>query len=511
MLRAVLFILFASVLCDSIAQTPDTIQVKAPAGLDSINALANKKLSHLKSRQDSLLSLASASRLKDSLKVEEWTSELQARITQKFSGVSATKHIDSLRSIGVPPNRIKRYTDSLGNKQTDLLREVDEKRKSLHSKVTTRSNAWITSVRRKVKLDSFKLTTPQGLPNANGGQPNLPAAGIPDLNLPDANVPSLGSADFSALEISSDLKAVGGDMAVPSTATLQALELKIPSVPDPMKEVSSGMTELKALKENPGATAEKAVEQISEVGAATQQLQDAQQLTQGNEAMQAADQLKNSEDAKQLIQREAVNHFAGKEEILQGAMDNMAKYKDKYESLSSIADVKKTWLPINGLKGVPFRERIRLGLSLGFRTQNDTLLLDFFPNVSYRISGRFEAGMGFMYRVRLNTREFVFNQRNPVWGWNTFVVVKTFKSIFLRLEMDGNSYPSGKADNPSYRDWRWSFLSGVQTNFKISTLVTGNVQMLYNFDSNLKDGFPERLSLRIGVQYKLNRKVVPKP
>ena len=45
-----------------------------------------------------------------------------------------------------------------------------------------------------------------------------------------------------------------------------------------------------------------------------------------------------------------------------------------------------------------------------------------------------------------------------------------------------------------------------QSNFNISTQWTGNVQMLYNFDKNLKDGFPERLMMRIGVQYKLRVK-----
>ncbi|MBL7852825.1 MAG: hypothetical protein JNL17_00390 [Cyclobacteriaceae bacterium] len=32
--------------------------------------------------------------------------------------------------------------------------------------------------------------------------------------------------------------------------------------------------------------------------------------------------------------------------------------------------------------------------------------------------------------------------------------------------------------------------------------ITGNVQMLYNFDRKITDGFPEFLVLRVGVQYK---------
>jgi len=44
---------------------------------------------------------------------------------------------------------------------------------------------------------------------------------------------------------------------------------------------------------------------------------------------------------------------------------------------------------------------------------------------------------------------------------------------------------------------------GIQTNFKLSKRLIGNVQMLYNFDSSLKDGFPEKLTARVGVQYAL--------
>ena len=86
--------------------------------------------------------------------------------------------------------------------------------------------------------------------------------------------------------------------------------------------------------------------------------------------------------------------------------------------------------------------------------------------------------------MRVNTDNFTFDQRNPVWGLSTFAVVKTFKSIFLRFEMDGNSFPKTTApDQSSYRDWRWTFHSGIQTNFKLGKLWTGNIQMLYNFDN----------------------------
>lgn len=91
------------------------------------------------------------------------------------------------------------------------------------------------------------------------------------------------------------------------------------------------------------------------------------------------------------------------------------------------------------------------------------------------------------------------------------MVAKIVKSLHLRFELDGNSFPkSGTTEKPNYRDWRWSFHSGIQTNFKIGKQWTGSVQMLYNFDSSLKDGFPEWLAVRFGVQYKFPKKKVKK-
>lgn len=90
-------------------------------------------------------------------------------------------------------------------------------------------------------------------------------------------------------------------------------------------------------------------------------------------------------------------------------------------------------------------------------------------------------------------------------------MVKTFRSVYIRFESDATSYPEyTNTEGEAYRDWRWTFLSGIQTNFKLSRQLSGNIQMLYNFDKSLKDVFSDRLSLRFGVQYKLKAKPAAK-
>lgn len=498
MLRTVFLLVTIAFAGDCVAQLPDNIRLRAPSStLDSTGVLVNQKLDQVNAKGDSLFAVASVGRLKDSLKVEEWSNTLESSINKKFSSTSITRKLDSLRSIGIPSGRISKMADSLSKQGASLFQEVEGKKMTLQKKLAERHTNWLAAAQKKLKLDSFRVSKLASITTA------IPSTELSPGGIPGLGMPSLKTEDFASLGLSNELRSVGGDMAVPSPEKIQALELNLQEMPDPMKQISAGTSELNALKEEPGTAAEKAVGNISEVSSATKELEQAEQLTKNNEALQYSEQIKDPEGVQEAFKREAMNHFAGKEAVLQSAMDNMDKYKDRYSSLPSLTDVKKNWLPINSLKGVPFRIRIRVGMNLGFRTLNDTLLLDLFPNASYRISGRFEAGMGFMYRLRLNTREFAFNQVNPVWGWNTFVIAKTFKAVFLRFEVDGNSYPTSGSAETGSRDWRWSFLSGVQTNLRISGRCTGNVQMLYNFNSALKDGFPERLSLRLGVSWKV--------
>ncbi len=325
--------------------------------------------------------------------------------------------------------------------------------------------------------------------------------GISDI----PEVPSLRAEDFTSLGVSPELAQIGDPLTVPSAPQLGEWQKSMPAMPDLAGEASKYSNELKQLSSNPSDAAEKALGNVSEVSDTTQALSEAEQLKKQTEALKVAEQLKDPAVTTEAVKQEAVNHFVDREAEVQGAMSQVAKYKKKYSSPGSLAEIKKNdWLPHNGLKGKPFKERFRTGLNLGYKGSGDTLIFDFYPNASYRITGRVEAGLGTIYRVRLNGKSFDFDQHNPVWGIASFVMLRTFKSVLLRCELDGNSFPvSGSADRAAYRDWRWSFYTGIQTNFKSSKMWTGNVQVLYNFGSNLKDGFPEKLSARVGVQYSL--------
>ena len=516
------------------AQELDTASIGRLGSVkDSVQSILIQKTAlaqrHQAGKLDSLQALANVSRFTDSLKINGWSDSLRRKIEGRFSPQRITRKLDSLRSFNLSADRITNFSDSLLRKKEGLLGEVGGKQQALQKKIAGRYDTWLKGVRDKFNLDSAGIKPPvldptltdpiKGLIIPNSTLPNtssIPVTNLPSGLLPEVpGIPALNTGDFSSLGLTDDLSAVGGSLAVPSNDQLAGWNASMPSMPDPKKTFNGQLAEVKALTTDPGAVVEKAVGQLGEMNDVTKAMSEADKLKEQNEALKLAEQMRNPEALKE----QAVNHFAGQEAAIQGAMSQMSKYKKKYASLGSLSEIKKNdWLPRNGLKGKPFRERFRIGLHTGPKVAGDTLLLDFYPNASYRITGRLEAGLGAIYRVRLNTQTFSFDQHDPVWGISTFAVVKTFNFVFLRFEVDGNSFPksgppssvpistgtsAGGPDKPATRDWRWTFHSGIQTNFKLGKQWTCNIQMLYNFDTNLKDGFPERLKARVGVQYKL--------
>ncbi|HWA34657.1 MAG TPA: hypothetical protein VG737_11030 [Cyclobacteriaceae bacterium] len=493
----------------------DSMRMKVNSHFAKGKALANPKF--LKGHSpDSLEKLALSTnkykRKTDSLlKVTDPSSRLYGVLK---------KQQDSLKSVKIPGSKYVRKAEKAAQKQQKMLSEVTTKQTELHQKVTGRYNKWESGLRSKLKLDSFGIKGTGGLPglkqlNATGTTPNVPGIKSPGgQSLPGMpKMPALNTADFSNLGLSKDLSSIGGNMSIPSTAQLGQWEKNIPGLGNnPLKDVSQKMAGANAMLKDPSKSAENALSQVGDVQTLNKEIASAEKLKSSNEAMQIADKMKNSESMQAEIKKQAVNHFAGKEDVLKKSMDEMAKYKKKYHSLNSLADAKKMkwWQPVNGLKGKPFRERFHPGVNLGYSTRKDTLNLDFYPNVSYQISGRFDIGAGALYRVHINTKNVAFDQASPVWGLTAFTTFKLFKSTLFRLETDAvnSPLPKSSADAPADRTWRWQLIMGIQNNFKISKTVTGNMQMLYNFDKNLKDGFPERLMVRVGVSFNLKKRVV---
>ena len=485
-----------------------------------IDSLTKSKYASSLHTFDSLRKFASLSRLKDSLTVITWADSMRLKVNARFTNDSdrLSRKIDSLEHLKLPATRYRQKADSLIGKKDALLTEINSKQKDLDRIVTDRYTTWEKSVRSKLKLDSLGISTNVNVPGMEGlgikaGQmPGLPG-GVNNAGLP--KLPVFNSKDFADLGLSKDLSSIGGKTSVPGIGELQHWQQNFSGLTDPVKDVKGKMNEAGALAKDPSKAAEGAVGQVKEVKALNQKVSGAEKLMKDNEALQVADKMKDPKamqaEVKEKGIEQAVNHFAGQEEILKKSMGDISKYKAKYKSLGSLSEVKKKWQPVNSLKGTSFRERFHPGINFGLQNKKDTISLDFYPNAAYQISGRFELGAGAMYRLTILEKTREVDQHNPVWGLNSFTTIRLFKATRLRAELDGVSNPLRPKDADSYiaRAWQWKFVAGIQNNFKIGKSISANVQLLYNFEKKLKDAFPEKLSVRIGIQYNLPKKKVP--
>lgn len=433
----------------------------------------------------------------DSIKVIVWADSVRANISRSFDARANRIHrqIDSLNSYSLPTTRLQSKLDRLQRKQLKLNEELNQKQGILQSKIQKRYQDYGEEIRSKLRID------PPNMQFSNNGlkSPNLPSS-IQKIPNSKVNLPSLPKAldgsDFKALNLSRDFRKVGGKVSVPSEQ-LKHWENSLPALRELQSLKAKGSNYKEALK-NPEVTGEQLVKQLDAVKEVQEKIPGAGNL-KNNEALQVADVIKDPQSMQQQAIKLATDHFAGREKELQTAMSEMAKYKKKYTSLPQLDDAKKFWWLRNSLRGMRFEERIRFGIATGIRSGRDTIHLDFYPTISYRLTGRIETGVGAIYRLHINTKNYSASslQGSP-WGFSAFTVVKTFKNVFMRLEADGTP-PITDGKGP----WRITYLSGIQTYFPIFKHLQGNVQMLYSFDHALKDSFPDRIVARIGVQWRI--------
>lgn len=516
----------------------DLLTERLQPKLDSLTAKdrfqkADSLQTRWQNKIDSLKSLGNLNRYRDSLKVVGWADSLRASVTSSIGKKQNDiyQKVDSLLVRNQPTNALRQKADSLQRKQQALMGEISAKQNQLQQKLTARYQKWtgkLDSLRNKPNLNNTPLNGKiSGAPNLNNAanQLKLPNAQLPGINLNNPSipntslpvsstpsvsvpgqVPSLGTQDFAGLNLSKDLQNAGGKFSLPNIDQLKQWDSQLKNVASPLNGANGKLSEMNGALKDPGKAAEDAAKQLNDVSTVGKELGDADKLLKENEAMKTAEKMKDPNALKEEAAKKAIDHFAGKEEQLKQAMDQMAKYKKKLPSLESLDKLPKhLWIPRNGLKGKPFRERVRFGGNVGFQNKRDTLWLDFFPNVSYNLTGRVELGAGFNYRLKWNVKKSAFDQSNPTWGFNMFGTFKTYTSVRMRLEADAFSTPKfGGVGEPMQRQWRWTWLLGVQTAFNVSKNCTGNVQMLYNFDRAITAGFPEQLVLRVGLQWKLN-------
>jgi len=402
---------------------------------------------------------------------------------------------DSLTTLNLPAGHYTGKVDSLNRELASAQQKATGKLTSLKQDATSKINglpltpdmqaraAQLTAGIDGVGLTSASVPGMPALPGSglNSTLPQVP--GMPGGSLPGVDVPGLNNVtDITknidgVSEITQQLD--GAQQAVGQVT--QATE-GLKNV-DKLAESQAGkVAEVKALQDQAGAL--------------------------------PTSPLGSEEQAKQQLvsqaRKVAVDHFAGKQEQLKQAMDQMSKYKQKYESVQSIKELPKR--PPNAMRGKPFYERLVPGLTLQAQHQGKAWQADFYVSSGYRVSGRITAGIGWNQRWGYNFGTGKFQPGSRIFGPRAYGEFKLKKGFVVRAETEYMNafvpprYKTAPQDD-GRREWVWGVFTGIKKEYSFIGNVKGNVQLMYNlYDPDSRSPYGDRLIARMGFEYTIKKK-----
>lgn len=429
----------------------------------------------------------------DSLK-KEYQGSI-AKVDNQIEGIQ--RELDSLNNLKIPSNKLSKKLDSLTQQKRALNEDFSSKTLQLKAKTTGKlDNIEMTPEMEKVvgglrqQVDGFDLS-------ANSLNHIAP------LEISGYSIPEVGELS----KVSSQLGEVGKVSGIPQIETplgdVSQITGEVKGLGDDVKAITQGgnLNDVKNIDktlENQAGKIE-GIQELQKQSAAAEGLEG--KITEANNP----DALK--QQAQAMVKKEAINHFAGKEEQLKAAMDKVATYKRKYSSVQSIKDLPKR--PPNAMKGKPFIERFVPGLYLQLQNKNGWLF-DINPYGSYKLSGKFTTGIGWNQRFVYNRKSALWISKSRIFGPRAFVDFHLGKGFNVHVEEEVmntfvpstlQNYDNGK------REWVWSTMLGLKKQYKIYRNLNGTVLIQYNlFNPHFKAPYLDRLNSRMGFEYVLKKR-----
>ncbi|HMJ70789.1 MAG TPA: hypothetical protein VK508_17930 [Cyclobacteriaceae bacterium] len=549
------FLLFGAVYAqkpDSITHHYDSLAKVKLSALDSSSNRVNNKIDSVQQRLNSILNpnLRAGSpfgkrpaldkKLPDSLSAVHDLDSMKHGLTHK---------IDSLKSLNLPTERYTRKLDSLN--KISPARYVQQARQKLNN-AQDKLNEPVNDIEQKINrpIDNVENKFNEKLSAINkeaGGDTGLP--GNVDLNknvkLPDAKLDTSIKTD--------------GALKIPGTDV--KLDNPLNNVDNPLagklEKAGDAKEKLNGIKQAPQQKIDqlKSAEQLKTVQEKAGKVNDLTDKTQGyaqdvrkvadgdlGEVKSVPDAIENKvkgmdeikdlqnqqglgelekykdmagaandpaamkEMAKKQVLTQAKNHFAGKEKALLAGMEQLSKLKQKYPDMPTPEQLKKR--VYNAMHGKPFIERIVPGLTLQIQ-KTSNVLVDLNPVVAYRISGVWNAGLGWNERFSFHK----WNQMVPLdrtYGPRVFTSVVIAKGFGVKIEAEKmNTYVPNNplTADAGHRQWVWSVFVGLKKDYRISKNIRGNLQTLYNlYDDHDNSPYTDRLSIRMGFEVPMKKR-----
>jgi hypothetical protein len=426
---------------------------------------------------------------------------LKHEYKSKFNSIDSTRtglqaKIDSLNKLQLPTDKYTHKLDSVMYQREKAVSSLNEKMDALKSKATDKINKLELSPELQNKADALTGDI-RGF--------KLP---VKDMNIPSLDLPSNPLKNFDGLNTSIDspvgkIGELDGLQGITGKAgNLSSLTQQAGGYQSDIQNLTQG--NLKDVKQLPNALESKA----GDVAGVGDLKKSAESLNPMLDAAQNPDAMK--EQAVKKVKEVAVNHFAGKEQVLQQAMEKMSKLKNKYSSLNSLSEVGKK--RSNEMRSKPLIERLLPGIALQIQRKGDNILVDFNPYIGYRLSGRLTFGFGWNQRYGYNTDHNSVSLGVRIYGPRVYSEFKIGKGFSPRAEaeMMNTLVPPRlhSSTTDSYgREWVPGVFVGLKKEYKFMKGVKGTAQiMLRVFNHENKSPYGDVLNMRVGFEFPMKRK-----
>jgi hypothetical protein len=431
--------------------------------------------------------------------------------TARLQGLSSRcqQKIDSLSHLKLPTEKYTKKLDSLTNKFVEVKQKVEGKIQSIKQKATEKLNSIPLPPELQTKVS--ELTGSLDKLSLNG----LTSGINSPIDLKEINTSLnqiIPSTDFKGItNMSSDLPSVNlPDVGLPDVSN------NLGSVSD----LTSGVSEQAGALKNGASEITQGVGNVNNLDKLAEsqamKLDVVKDFTKETGSLSGVSTLMPTEEqAKQQIleqvQSAAIDHFAGKEEILQSAMDKIAKYKSKYESLPNIGDLPKRLF--NDLKGKPFIERLVPGIQFQILSKQGNLLVDFNAYAGYRLTSKLTSGLGWNQRVAYNNDLNAFNADARIFGPRAFSEYQLGRGFLPRVEVEAMNtasppYTSPKAIDSNSREWVMTVFVGLKKEYRFIKNVKGTTSIMLNvYHPRNKNLYSDVVNVRFGFEFPMKKKV----
>ena len=442
----------------------DTAVARGQLELDSVRNAAAAGFASMKTSYDSIITVAG---------------EQTSRINTK---------IDSLGNLNLPAGRLRGKLDSIRLWKDERIDALNDKVEKLKSGVTGKINSL-------------------GLPSAleEKGQALTSIVNELDVSLPKTDIPLALQEDLPpGLP---GLENPLGDQGVPGLESIVVKEVNLGEVGEQVSQYQDQLSTLPSDMEEASSLAEEQGMKIVQVNEISDQIGETTKIAEMAGTM--PDQQAVKDELVQKAQQQAIDHFQGKEEQLQKAMETLAKYKQKYSKLEGLDQIPKK--KSNEMRGKLFIERLVPGIALQIH-RKDAWMVDFNVYAGYRFNPRLIVGAGWNQRVAYDADEHQFEPNLRIFGPRLFGEFAVGQGFSGRLESEYMNtrvppqFASGNADADG-REWVFSTMAGIKKEYRFLRKVKGTMMLLYNLhDPHHRSPYADKLMLRFGFEFEMKKK-----